>query len=151
MGWGRETRAAERRARGRKPAVCVWKRRGERDRSDNGGQTRAQRIQRPLPAKGGKTGQSERGVSGKQREGKEVRKEEGKAGGERGRAAAISAAGSVGGAGGERGGSRVSQSGSQREVGKAGGGGGLKMATNSCGRRRQPLTFQDGPCGSARP
>lgn len=65
--------------------------------------------------------------------------------------AAISAAGSVGGAGGEKGGARVSQSGSQREVEKAGGGGGeLKMATNSCGNRQQPLTFRDGPCGSAR-
>lgn len=104
--------------------------------------------------KGAKTASKSEGKSGKPREGKEVRKEEGKAGGERGRVSAISAAGSVGGAGGERGGSRVSQSGSQREVEKAGGGGGgggLKMATNSCGKRQQPLTSRDGPCGSARP
>lgn len=35
--------------------------------------------------------------------------------------------------------------------GETGGGGGLKMATNSCGERQQPFTSRDGPCGSARP
>lgn len=31
-------RVVECRVRGRKLVVCVWKRRGERDRSDNGGE-----------------------------------------------------------------------------------------------------------------
>lgn len=138
---------------GKEAGVCASGREGGR----GAGVKTGAKLKRREPSarclqKGAKAASKSEGESGKTKEGKEVRKEEGKAGGERGRVSAISAAGSVGGAGGERGGSRVSQSGSQREVEKAGGGGGgLKMATNSCGKRQQPLTFRDGPCGSARP
>lgn len=38
-----------------------------------------------------------------------------------------------------------------REVERAGGGGGLKMATSSCGRRPPALTFRDVARGPARP
>lgn len=118
--------------------------------SEKGGQTQAKRIGARCLQEGAKPASKRRVKAGSRGKGS---KERGRKEGLRGRASAISAAGSVGGAGRERGGSRVSQSGSQLEVEKAGGGGGggLKMATNSCGKRQQPLTFRDGPCGEARP
>ena len=87
---GKRESPAAGRTRGRKKPGCVPLARGggrERGQSEKegAGQRRAERVERPLPAKGEPAGPSEEAESGQPRAGKEVGKEEGKAGGLRGR------------------------------------------------------------------